>query len=256
MWPLWAFRMNESFILFLNVCGCRGRELSLSDLLHVSFTYEIPELRWIWANVRGLRSFLWKIPAAKYFIAFSWMEIFYNRNYSSLVCCWIVAFALVTGGAVAMAVACHGLCARQGWPLLASWFKCSSASQCLGAEELCLFLAPSKRPETGGSQARHSWELLWMLWCGCPGCWGHLPYGKSQLPTCVREFVAALFPANPSAKKIYWDCICFCPRIASVSRTWLSPREAFTQTFYLYCRLYLHGLLSGQTLVFLKYGWS
>lgn len=77
---------EQSFILFLNVCGHRRRELSLSDLFRASFTYEIPELRLIWTNVRGLRSFLWKVPAAKCFIAFSWMDIVYNCSYSSLVC--------------------------------------------------------------------------------------------------------------------------------------------------------------------------
>lgn len=165
---------GQSSILFLHVCGHRRTEPSPSDLFHASFMYKIPELRLIWTNVRELRSFFWKVPSAKCFLAFSWLEILYNSNYSSLVCIWIVAFALVTRGAVEMAVACHGLCARQGWPLLASRFKCSSVSQCLGAEELCFSLVLGKGPETCGSQARHRWELLWMLCCGCPGCWRHL----------------------------------------------------------------------------------
>lgn len=77
---------EQSFILCLNICGHGGRELSPSDLFHASFMYKIPELRLILTNVRELRSFLWTVTAAKCFIAFSWLEIFYNSNYSSLVC--------------------------------------------------------------------------------------------------------------------------------------------------------------------------
>lgn len=69
----------------------------------------------------------------------------------------------------------------------------------LGAVELCFFLVPSKGPETCGSRARHSWELLWMLWCGCPACWGHLEILRVSSPH-MWEFGAPLFPANPLAK--------------------------------------------------------
>lgn len=71
---------EQNFILFLTVCGHRRRQLSLSDLFRASFTYEIPELRIIRTNVRGLRSFLWKVPAAKCFIGF-----FYGWRYSIAV---------------------------------------------------------------------------------------------------------------------------------------------------------------------------
>lgn len=170
MWPV-----NGVSSWFWTSCH-RRRELSPSDLssmlLSCTKFQNWDHLDWCQEAEKLLSegSFCQVFP----FPAFSWLEIFYNSKYSSLVCFWAVAFALVAWGAVEVAVARHGLCARQGWPLLASRFKCSSVSQCLGAEELCFFLVLGKGPETCGSQARHSWELLWTLCCGCPGCWRDL----------------------------------------------------------------------------------
>lgn len=241
---------EQSFILLLNVCGHRRREQSLSDLFRAAFMYKTPEQRLIWANVRVLRSFLWKVHAVKCFIAFSWMEIVYNSNYSSLVCFWTVAFVLVTGGAVEMAVACHSLCARQGWPLLASWFKCSSVSQCLGAGELCFFPSTLQGTRdlwlTGQTQLGAPVDVV--LWVSrLMKTFGNTqPSAKSQLPTCVWELVADLIPAKPFVKK--W--IGTASIAACVSKRDLSPWEASAQAFCLYFRLYLCGLLAGQTLYF------
>lgn len=162
-------------------------------------------------------------------------------------------FSLVTkgqcGGAVEMTVTCHSLCARQGWPLLASWFKCSSISQCLGDEELCIFLVPSKGLTERDSQARHSLELLWILCCGW---WRHLEILShlqrvNSLHVC-GNLLQLFSQSQHFSKKMHWGCIYCWPRIACVSRTWLSPHELFTQAFYLYCSLYLCGLYLGRLL--------
>lgn len=165
---------EQSCILFLSVCECRRRELSLSDLFSSSFTCKIPELRLIWTNVRG-----WEASFGRFLLP-NVSLFFYGWRWSITViikalCAfelWLLSLSQegqwrwqwrVTASVLGRADPC--------WPLGLNVPLYPSARE-LGS--FAFFLVPCKGPETCGSQARHSWELLWMLCCGCPGWWRHL----------------------------------------------------------------------------------
>lgn len=146
---------------------------------------------------------------------------------------------------------------RQSWPLLASQFKCFSLSV-PGSLRAFLFPSTDKEPETWILQARYSWKLLCMSCCGCLGCQRHLEILSplhGVISSHVWEFVAAPFLAIPLVKKkcmgtAFAQCWCCYPRIAELEHMY--PCKAFTQAFWLHCRLHLRGFSSWQALVGLR----